>query len=198
VDTTESPGAQHIASSAAIFFLFDPTYNAAFRRKLRGLSADPQLDAKAAHLDQQDIILSETKVRIRKLLGLGPRDRIATPLAVLLGKCDTWIDLVGRDKLREPIRDGAIDLGAIDANSAVIREFLAPICPSIVGGAESLSSDVKYFPVSPLGHSPVKFTDRTGVEKLGPDPLQLNPLYMEIPSLWALSKVAPSMVPAFS
>ena len=198
VDTTESPGAQHIASSAAIFFLFDPTYNATFRRKLRGSSNDPQLNAKGAHLDQQDIILSETKVRIRKLLGLGPRDRITTPLAVLLGKCDTWIDFIGREKLREPIRDGAIDLGAIDANSALIREFLAPICPSIVGGAESLSSDVKYFPVSPLGHSPVKFTDSTGAEKLGPDPMQLNPLYMEIPSLWALSKVAPSLVPAFS
>ena len=198
VDTTESPGAQHIASSAAIFFLFDPTYNAAFRRKLRGCSDDPQLNARAAHLDQQDIILSETKVRIRGLLGLGPRDRIATPLAVLLGKCDTWINLVGREKFREPIRDGAIDLGAIDANSALIREFLAPICPTIVGGAESLSSDVKYFPVSPLGHSPVKFTDGSGAEKLGPDPMQLNPLFMEIPSLWALSKVAPSLVPAFS
>lgn len=198
VDTTESPGALHIASSTAIFFLFDPTLNASFRRKLRGNSADPQLEIKAAHLDQQDIILSETKVRIRKLLGLGPRDRITTPLAVLLGKCDTWIDLVGRDNLRDPIRDGAIDLGAIDANSALIRKFLAPICPSIVGGAESLSSDVKYFPVSPLGHSPVRFTDSTGLGLIGPDPLQLNPLYMDTPSLWALSKVAPSLVPAFS
>jgi hypothetical protein len=198
VDTTESPGAQHIASSAAIFFLFDPTYNYTFRRKLRGCSDDPQLSAKAAHLDQQDVILSETKVRIRKLLGLGPRDRITTPLALLVGKCDTWINLVGREKLREPIRDGAIDLGAIDANSALIRDFLAPICPSIVGSAESLSSDVRYFPVSPLGHSPVKFTDSTGAEKLGPDPMQLNPLFMEIPSLWALSKVAPSLVPTFS
>jgi hypothetical protein len=198
VDTTESPGAQHIASSAAIFFLFDPTYNAAFRRKLRGCSDDPQLTARGTHLDQQDIILSETKVRIRKLLGLGPRDRIATPLAVLLGKCDTWIDLVGREKLREPIRDGAIDLGAIDANSALIREFLVGICPAIVGGAESLSSEVKYFPVSPLGHSPVKFTDHNGAEKLGPDPMQLDPLFMEVPSLWALSKVAPSLVPAFT
>jgi len=198
VNTTESPGAQHIASSAAMFFLFDPTYNAAFRRKLGASSNDPQLSVKASHLDQQDIILSETKVRIRKHLGLGPRDRITTPLAVLIGKCDTCMNLMGWENLREPIRDGAIDLGAIDANSALIREFFAPICPSIVGGAESLSSDVKYFLVSPLGHSPVKFTDSTGAEKLGPDPMQINPLFMEIPSLWALSKIAPSLVPAFS
>jgi hypothetical protein len=198
VDTVESPGAQHIASSAAVFFLFDPTYNAAFRRRLRGCSEDPQLTAKAAHLDQQDVILSETKVRIRKLLGLGPRDRIATPLAVLLGKCDTWIDLVGRENFRDPIRDGTLDLGAIDANSALIRQFLAPICPAIVGGAESLSSEVKYFAVSPLGHSPVRFTDSAGVERLGPDPTQLEPMFMDIPTLWALSKVAPTLVPAFA
>jgi len=195
-DTLDSPGAQHIAASAGIFFLFDPAYNSEFRRRLRG-NADPQFTSKD-RMDQQDIILTEMKVRIKKLLGLGAHQRISTPLAMLVGKCDTWLDLIGRDRLKNVIRHGTLDQSVVAANSAVIRDLLLETCPAIVAGAESISTDVMYFAVSPLGSSPVKFTGSDGLPMIGPDPQKLNPMFVDIPTLWALSRVAPELVPSSS
>ena len=47
--------------------------------------------------DQQGVILSEMKVRIAKLLHLELMQQIDTPMAVLIGKCDAWIHLLGPD-----------------------------------------------------------------------------------------------------
>ncbi|MEC8905612.1 MAG: FHA domain-containing protein, partial [Verrucomicrobiota bacterium] len=99
-DSTNSPGAQHIASSDAIFFLFDPTINPDFRRSLAD-SDDPQFKSQVS--DQQDVILAETEVRIKKLLGLGRREKVDIPLSIIIGKCDSWIHKIGKDKLRDPI-----------------------------------------------------------------------------------------------
>ena len=64
-DSANSPGAQHIAASDAIFFLFDPTINPDFRACITGAD-DPQLSSHVS--DQQDVILAETEVRMKKLL----------------------------------------------------------------------------------------------------------------------------------
>jgi len=193
-DSANSPGAQHIAASDAIFFLFDPTINPDFRSCITGTD-DPQL---ASHVsDQQDVILAETEVRMKKLLGYGRRERVDKPFAVILGKCDAWIDKIGIDKFREPVVDGRIDLEAIQENSALVRELLEEHCPYIVANAETISSDVMYFASSAFGHTPVTFEDDRGVERIGPDPTKMNPMFVEVPTLWALSRVQPELVPSF-
>ena len=192
-NSADSPGAQHIAAASGIFFLFDPLHNAEFRKRLSGI-ADPQMDAR--RLDQQDVILAETEVRIKSLLGLDSRQRIVTPFAVIIGKSDTWRHLLADVEMREPLRDGRVDLAAVRANSAKLRAFLLEICPVIVANAEAISSEVMYFAASPLGASPVEFTDSRGVKMIGPDPARLAPRQVEIPTLWVLSRVAPEMVPA--
>src|SRR5262249_53886785 len=42
-DSADSPGAQHVASSAGILFLFDPFNNPEFRERMAG-QTDPQLE----------------------------------------------------------------------------------------------------------------------------------------------------------
>ena len=190
-NSAESPGAQHIAAASGIFFLFDPLFNAEFKRRLAGLR-DPQLEFR--RMDQQDVILAETEVRIKNLLGLDARQRIATPFAVIVGKSDTWRHLLGDEPLASPARDGRLDSAAVARNSARVRTLLLGICPSIVANAEAISSDVMYFAASPLGSSPVEFTDARGVNLIGPDPQRLNPQHVEDATLWVLSRVAPGMV----
>ena len=190
-NSADSPGAQHIAAASGIFFLFDPLHDAEFRRRLSGI-ADPQLESR--RLDQQDVILAETEVRIKSLLGLDTRQRIVTPFAVIIGKSDTWRHLMSGVEMREPLREGRVDLAAIRANSAKLRTFLLEICPVIVANAEAISSEVMYFAASPLGASPVEFTDARGVKMIGPDPARLAPQQVEIPTLWVLARVAPEMV----
>jgi hypothetical protein len=193
-DTNNSPGAQHIASSDAIFFLFDPTINPDFRRFISD-SEDPQLLSKVS--DQQDIILAETEVRIKRLLGLNRHDKVDTPFAVVLGKCDSWINKEGIGEIKDPIVDGKLDLNAVESNSNVVRGILEEHCPYVVANAERISSDVRYFATSAFGHTPLKFADEKGVEFIAPDPSKIKPMFIEIPTMWALSKVMPEIVPSF-
>lgn len=193
-DSTNSPGAQHIASSDAIFFLFDPTINPDFRRSISD-SDDPQFKSQVS--DQQDIILAETEVRIKKLLGLERREKVQTPLAIIIGKCDSWIDKIGSENLKNPIVDGTLNVGAVEANSQLVRNLMEEYCPYVIANAERISSDVCYFAASAFGHTPVRFEDDKGVSRIGPDPQKINPMYVEIPTLWALSRVRPGLVPFF-
>jgi hypothetical protein len=190
-NSADSPGAQHIAAASGIFFLFDPLHNTDFQRRLVGLN-DPQLDSR--RVDQQDIILAESEVRIKSLLGLDSRQRIATPLAVIVGKSDTWVSLLGSSRIQYAVENGRLDLDIVRANSSLVRDLLLEVTPAIVANAEAISSDVMYFAASPLGCSPVEFTDSRGITMIGPDPSKLNPQHVEIPTLWVLSKVASGMV----
>ncbi len=142
-DSMDSPGAQHVASSAGILFLFDPFNSPDFRHLISDRD-DPQLEKPA--LDQQGVILSEMKVRIAKLLNLALMQRIETPLAVVIGKCDAWIHLLADTPLREPIVNGVFDLDAVQANSNHVRDLMRRIAPQIVANAESISNKVMFCP----------------------------------------------------
>ena len=72
------------------------------------------------------------------------------------------------------------------------------ICPAIVSNVEAISTEISYFAVSSLGHAPVKFVDSDGVERIGPDPVKLNPERVEDPILWMLSRLSPDSFPSTS
>lgn len=192
-NSADSPGAQHIAVASGIFFLFDPLHNTEFRHKLRGVQ-DPQLTSH--RLDQQDVILAETEARIKGLLGLESNQRVNTPLAIMVGKHDTWAHLLGTEPLLPAVNDHGISISNLRANSSRVRQLLMETCPAIVANAEAISSNVCYFGISPLGCSPVEFTDREGHLRIGPDPRQIDPRQVDHPTLWVLSQVAPDLFPS--
>ncbi|MGV3662958.1 MAG: FHA domain-containing protein [Prosthecobacter sp.] len=194
-NSADSPGAQHIAVASGIFFLFDPLHNTEFRHKLSGAGvSDPQI--KGHRMDQQDVILAESEVRIKSLLGLDTRERITTPLAVMVGKCDTWLPLLGGEPLLPAVVNGLVSQSNIQANSRRVRALLLELCPAIVANAEAISSRVCYFAISPLGTSPVEFQDAEGHVRIGPDPRHIRPRHVEAPTLWVLSQTAPGMFPS--
>jgi hypothetical protein len=196
-NSADSPGAQHLAVASGIFFLFDPLFHDDFRRLLQDRK-DPQLLKQVA--DQQDLILSESEVRIKEILGLAAREKISTPLAVIVGKSDAWMHLLPGGPLLESVSDEGggprVQLRNLEANSARIRKLLLGICPAIVSNAEAISSEVCYFAASPLGHQPVTFIDNYGKEQIGPDPKLLKPERVEDATLWVLAKIAPAMIPS--
>jgi hypothetical protein len=191
VSIDDSPGALHVASASGIIFLFDPTRNLEFRRRLRGHD-DPQLGLDMN--DVQDVILAEMKVRLMKMKNLPPTTKVATPLAVVVGKCDAWLPLLEGKEGRHLVNcvdSKGLDLGHVAMNSAAVRELLLETCPTIVAGAESLSSDVVYFGASAFGHTPV----RTSKGTIAPDPNFLNPILVEVPVLWLLSRLGTKLIP---
>ena len=191
IDAHLSPGAQHISAASGIVYLFDPTYNLAFRRKLKDRD-DPQLTAEG--FDQQDTILAEMNARVKNLRGIDFREKIDTPLAVVLGKCDVWSHLLGEWKFDDPVSEGVLDMAKVRKNSDIVRELLLDLVPAIVANAEIISRNVIYFPSSSFGCSPAMVLDETGKPKLengrpilGPDPSKLSPILVDIPLLWILS-----------
>jgi hypothetical protein len=195
VSLDDSPGALHVASSAGILFLIDPTSHPQFRARLRD-HHDPQLTLNIA--DGQDAILAEMGVRIRAISGHGIHTRVDTPLAIILGKCDVWEHLLPGEPLIRPVRNGRLDLARLNDNSARIRDLLLEIDPALVAIAESISNRVQFFPVSSFGHSPVPIKDGPNTGKLAPDPTKLTPRMVEIPMLWVLSLIAPNWVPSIA
>jgi hypothetical protein len=85
-----------------------------------------------------------------------------------------------------------LELEAIEHNSRLVRALLLELCPMVVANAEQLSETICYFPVSSFGHPPVKI----GQGDYVPDPRRLQPVLVEVPPLWVLSRIAPDLVPA--
>lgn len=200
IDAHMSPGAQHISAASGIIFLFDPTYNLSFRKRLKGSAADPQLSADG--FDQQDTILSEMNVRVKNLRGIDFREKIETPLAVVVGKCDVWSCLLGGWPFANAMEEGMVDISKLKANSAILRNLLLELVPAVVANAEIISSNVLYFPASSFGCSPEVVKDAEGRPKiengrpvLGPDPSRLTPILVDAPLLWLLSNFEPDIVP---
>ena len=190
----DSPGAQHIAAAEGIFFLFDPTYNLEFRRILQGISSDPQIADR--RFDQQETLLAEMNSRVKGLMGVDFRDKIEKPLAMLVGKCDVWQDMIGRENLVNAVMERKLDLAVIRRISDLVRSKLLEITPSIVANAESISDNVMYFPVSAFGCSPDIIGEDGGHPILSPDPNKISPILVEIPILWILSQVNRNLIPS--
>jgi hypothetical protein len=193
VDIHDSPGAMHVATSAGLIFLFDPTANARFKARLIGVE-DPQLSLKG-RVDQQDSILAEMETRIKRVMGLAHDQRIATPLAFVVGKCDTWSRLLASPL--EPVMTSAgLDLAAIDRNSQRVRAVLLELCPGLVASAESLAEEIRYFAATSFGHNPVIIQQGPNKGRIAPDPQRLAPAHVEEPVYWLLHRASPELIPS--
>lgn len=194
LDPESSPGALHVARSGGLFFLFDPTVSTAFRSELEGFSSDPQLTRNGV-IDQQDTILAEMDVRIKRILGIPRSERIRTPIAVLIGKCDVWSAVFNSRMLHTPIENGRLDLVRVKENSDYLRPMLLDLCPNLVAGAEAISDNVRYFAVSALGHSPSTLKEGPKAGMLAPDPRKLKPAGVDVAAYWLLSQTIPGVIP---
>ena len=186
IEPSIHPGAQHVASADALFFLVDPATLPGFRQRL-STHPDPQLKQEG-RIDQQDVLLSELEIRIRKARGLSVNEKIDKPLGIILGKSDIWMSLLDKSQFKAPIQGNLLKQDALLHNSNLIRQVLLEIAPNIVANAESISNQVYYFPVSAFGHSPKRLPSGS----LAPDPARIDPYYIEIPTLWALSQKHPN------
>ena len=147
-------------------------------------------------VDQQDIILAEMRSRILSIRNLRVGDKIATPLAFVVGKCDAWLHLLNGSPLQTPIADRKLDIGAIEENSSRVRAILHEVCPAVLANAEALSENLMFFAVSSFGHTPVKITTESREVAYVPDPAKLQPVLVELPLLWILSQIQGSPLSA--
>lgn len=190
-----TPGSLHMAVADAILFLFDPTANPGFRTLLKD-NQDPQIRNNLYRPGRQAILLAESEMRLRTKLNLPPSEKMNVPMAVIIGKCDTWAHLLGPEALLPATRNGMFMPEHININSARLRQFLFNVAPHICANAEAISSNVRYFAASALGSSPVEFRDEaSGTTLIGPASGEIHPFRVTEPLLWALHQIAPSLIP---
>ena len=186
VNIVEQPGAQHVASAAGIIYLFDPFNSPEFRALLKE-TKDPQIEKPV--VDQQDIILAEMRARIQSIRNLPHGETIQTPVAFVVGKSDVWLNLLNGTPLKDPLVDGRLDNNFVAENSDAVRQLLHRLCPAVVANAEALSTNVMFFAASAFGHPPIKI----GPGEYVPDPSKLQPKQVEVPLVWILSQICPSI-----
>lgn len=186
VNIVEQPGAQHVASAAGIIYLFDPFNSPEFRALLKE-TKDPQIEKPV--VDQQDIILAEMRARIQSIRNLPHGETIQTPVAFVVGKSDVWLNLLNGTPIKDPLVDGKLDNNIVAENSDAVRQLLHCLCPAVVANAEALSTNVMFFAASAFGHTPLKI----GPGEYVPDPSKLQPKQVEVPLVWILSHICPSI-----
>lgn len=195
-DNVLTPGSHHLSVASAILFLFDPTANPGFRQLLQE-STDPQLRNSLYRPGRQAMLLAESEMRLRTRLNLPPSEKLNIPMAIIIGKSDTWSHLLGPEALLPATRNGMFMAEHVNHNSERLRQFIFNIAPHICTNAEAISSNVRYFAASALGESPVEFTDtQSGTTLIGPASGQVHPIRVTEPLLWALHNVAPSLIPS--
>ena len=185
MDSVDNPTTQHLLHSDTIFFLFDPTKDVRFRRRLSGVM-DPQLAAKA-RVQRQEIILTEMINRIKKYSGMRSNRKTGKMMIVVVSKFDVWKQLLDFDLPEEPwvwepkYNTCALDVPLIKNVSFALRHLLERICPEVVSTAESFAGDVLYLPNSALGHSP-EINPDTGM--IGIRPRDVAPFWVSVPMLY--------------
>lgn len=172
-----------LKAADAIFFIYDPTQDPAFRSILRD-----EMTPITKKISQQEQLLSDVEMHIRRTLNLPPGEKISTPLAIIVSKSDSWKHLLGPEPLRPAVRNGRIRTENIRLNSERIRDLIFHLSPQICTGAENISQNVRYFSVSSFGSAPKEWTDELlGGSYVAPESGKLNPIRVTEPVLWMLN-----------
>jgi hypothetical protein len=196
-DKTATPHTRHLALAKALFFVFDPTQEARFRREFRG--AGSGLESGREYM-RQEPILQEAAARVRRYSNLRQGQRCEQPLIVILTKCDQWGGLLAEQPQGEPFvmksaagsgrgTVHALNASTVERRSQDARSLLLRTCPEIVTAAEGFASDVTYVPVSAVGDK-VEGSDEPSIR-----PADAKPFWATVPFLLGLMKAVPGMIP---
>ena len=201
-DTASSPVTRHLALSRCIFFLFDPTQDARFRRACEGITDDPQMLSRTERLSRensvrQDTILLEAIQRVRRHAGLREDELHQRPMIIVVTKWDSWKNLLPGISNTPPFHSvpdmasKALDGKRIEEVSQKLGDLLRKFTPEIVAAAEGFAKHLTFIPVSATGHSP-EIDPQTG--SFGMRPRNIAPYWVEVPMLYALSRWCPGLV----
>jgi hypothetical protein len=196
-DTASSPVTRHLARSEAILFVFDPTQDLRFRAVCPGVDLTG-VSQRATRLSRQETILNEAAARIRRHAGMSQTSKYERPMVVILSKLDEWSHLLDLDDDEEgdPWRTQGnltgIDVEKVERRSNRLREILLKYCPETVAAVQAFAKDITYIAVSSLG-SQVESDLISGLP--GVRPRNIQPYWVTVPLLYAISRVLPALVP---
>ncbi len=181
MDGINNPVTHHVAHSHLWCFLFDPSKDGTFRKFLKD-SKDPQLTRRFPK-ENQELLLSELKNRVRTLHHLPSFGKLNTPLAFIIGKKDMLEEWEPVSQLSDPWEGNQFNSDVVMRNSDILREGLLQMVPNLVSQAEAVAEKVVYFASTTFGHPPRPIKDGF----LSPLPKRIKPEGVEVPIFWWLN-----------
>ena len=219
MDHVTAPVTRHMAKSDALLFIFDPTQDVRFRSACTEPVDDPQMNPAQSgmkseiqsrlHSTRQETVLVNVLTQIRNLNLLSPHEKIKIPLIIVLTKYDAWKQL-GRGKFstgkapeeRNPWKrtsDATVNVyhsDRVERYSQRLRAMLLDLIPNLVSAAESAVEKVTYIAVSATGGPPeLGEADEQGIRPLCYRPINVKPIWAEVPFLHAQYLAGKSTVP---
>ncbi len=190
-DKTNQQTTRHLARAQVLIYLFDPTQDPRFRQRFRDAT---QRELPPGAPSRQETVLREAADRVRRLTGLAAHARHDKPLFVVLTKYDVWKPLFpvpGDEPFVTTGQQTGLDRNLMLDRSAALRKLLVQTCPEVVMAAEDFSSQVIYWPASPLGRAPV-IDPATRTACLAPGPI--TPVGVTAPLLFGLNIAMKNLV----
>lgn len=219
-DAASNPVTRHLAQSACIFFLFDPLQDPRFVKQCRKFSNDPQLsedDSNRTALKRQEVVLNEMVRRVRMYLRLKNTERYKNPFIVVLPKLDVWKPLLSIGNIElitkrdyKGRKCNFLNMPNVKKLSEDIRRLLLEYTPEFVAATEAFAENVVYLPMSASGMSPSLVSwdsakgrympvdsvfASSGPQSSGFQSDRLNPIWSEIPMLYALAHTTSGLIP---
>ncbi|MBU6295763.1 MAG: hypothetical protein KJS91_13860 [Planctomycetes bacterium] len=193
----------HLIRSKFLLFLFDPLQDMGFYREVERKSG--RLESGVRFQSAQYVVLNEAARRVKQLLGGSPSTLHEAPLLVLVSKWDAWKGLLPELSAIEPVRPASsglhgLDIPEVERASAMIRDLLNRLCPTIVQTAESFCREVRYMPVTALGTSPRPDPARTDSRGMAAEvivPRDISPRWVTVPFLYGIGRFGSGLVPVF-
>lgn len=193
----------HLIRSKFLLFLFDPLQDMGFYREVERKSG--RLESGVRFQSAQYVVLNEAARRVKQLLGGSPSALHEAPLLVLVSKWDAWKGLLPELSAIEPVRPASsglhgLDIPEVERASAMIRDLLNRLCPTIVQTAESFCREVRYMPVTALGTSPRPDPARTDSRGMAAEvivPRDISPRWVTVPFLYGIGRFGSGLVPVF-
>lgn len=193
----DSFATNHLARSAVLVFLYDPTQHTQFRQELKRVSDDPQLQSSGRSF-RQSSVLQEVVDRVRAHRGLAGTDPLGIPLVIVATKYDVWkaaapnINLRENDLILSTPSGIGLNERLLEEVSGQTEAMINQFDPELAMVAESASDHLVYLPTSSIGVSPT-FDEAT--QQLCVRPSELNPQWPDAALLYALNRIAPSLLP---
>jgi hypothetical protein len=189
MESATNPGTKHLVHARALFFVFDPTQDARFRKAC--VSDDPQMEAKD-RVNRQEVLLAETITRLRRSIISLRNGKTKRPLIIVVTKFDVWRRLLKLPERKPYVRKQGLSTACLDYDyvmlkSFAVRSLLKRLCPELVSTAESFASNVWYLPTSALGRSPTKPTGDAESKGFVIRPRDIAPVWAEVPIITALA-----------
>jgi len=203
-DSSSLPVTRHLAQSACVFFLFDPTQDVRFQTNSNEQSSTddkPRVPFRRSPI-RQEAVFAEMARRLRSYRRLGSTELYDRPLIVVVTKFDEWRDLLPtHDLIKDPVSTAMyqgneysfLRMDRVQRISTRVRAVLVRRTPEFVAAVDSFAKESYFIPVSATGVPP---TLDPATNRVGFRPKDMSPIWIVTPMLFALARLTKGIIPA--